>query len=134
MDIAPGEFLSRHEYFGQYGEIFKLVVNLNAIYNANSSHGPSVSCYVTYRRNDDATACITAVNGAWLGGKLLRASNGTTKYCTYFLRGLTCSNAECLYLHELGHDKDSFTKESMAADKNLFSESVHPKISFTERG
>lgn len=43
-----------------------------------------------------------------------RASFGTTKYCTYFLRNLPCNNPDCMYLHELGDENDSFTKEEIA--------------------
>eukprot|EP00727_Mastigamoeba_balamuthi_P002015 m51a1_g11810 putative ccr4-not transcription complex (1703) ;mRNA; f:357512-363584 len=125
--------LRKSEYFGQYGRIVKLVVNKSTLYNANSPAGPTVSCYVTYARREDAASCITAVNGAWLDSKLLRASYGTTKYCTFFLRGMACTNPECLYLHEQGVERDSFTKESMAAGKNLFSDTVQPRIAYADR-
>ncbi|RQM25963.1 hypothetical protein B5M09_009443, partial [Aphanomyces astaci] len=50
-----------------------------------------------------------------------RASFGTTKYCNFFLRNLSCNNPECLYLHELGETDDSFTKEEMqTAGKGCF--------------
>lgn len=97
-------------------------------------HSQTVTCYVTYEKNEDAIVCINAVNGAWLGSKLLRASYGTTKYCTYFLKGIECTNPNCLYLHELGSEQDSFTKESMILGKNLFSESVHPKVAYNSDG
>ena len=35
----------------------------------------------------------------------MRASFGTTKYCNAFLRNMSCSNPDCLYLHELGEDE-----------------------------
>jgi hypothetical protein len=76
-----------------------------------------VASYITFNRAEDAQNCINCVNGAWLEGKLLRASHGTTKYCAYFLRGEVCNTVDCLYLHEIGVKKDSFTKESMAAGK-----------------
>jgi hypothetical protein len=43
----------------------------------------------------------------------VRASFGTTKYCNSFLRGLPCNNGDCLYLHELGDERDRFTKEEI---------------------
>ena len=46
---------------------------------------------------------------------MYRASFGTTKYCTYFLRNLPCNNPDCMYLHELGETDDSFTKEEIAS-------------------
>lgn len=39
-----------------------------------------------------------------------------------------------MYLHELGSEQDSFTKESMILGKNLFSESVHPKVAYNVDG
>jgi len=45
---------------------------------------------------------------------LLRAAFGTTKYCTYFLKNTACTNPDCMYLHELGDETASFTKEEMA--------------------
>lgn len=41
-----------------------------------------------------------------------RASFGTTKYCTYFLRHMPCPNPNCMYLHEAGDDADSYNNEN----------------------
>ena len=107
-------------------------MNRSNIYNANTAQGPSVSAYITYARKEDALAAIQAVDGTVVEGRVLRyfysiyrsvgdlrrfcfrASFGTTKYCSYFLRNLPCNNPDCMYLHELGGDRDSFTKEDMA--------------------
>jgi hypothetical protein len=45
---------------------------------------------------------------------ICRASYGTTKYCTYYLRNMTCPNPNCLYLHEPGEDADTISKEELA--------------------
>lgn len=60
---------------------------------------------------------------------LLSASFGTTKYCNYFLRSLPCNNPECLYLHELGEEEDSFTKEEMQAGA-VRRKNIRSKITF----
>lgn len=91
-----------------------MVVNRSNVYQ-----GSSVSCYVTYSKSDEAYRCIEMVDGCILNDRVLRASFGTTKYCSYFLRNRTCTNPDCMYLHELGDDKDSFTKEDMQAGKHL---------------
>jgi len=124
--IAKEELLRKFEYFGQYGKIEKIVINKNNHYNIHSPHGPSVSAYITFCRRDDALACIKAVDGAWVENRILRGSFGTTKYCTYFLRNLPCNNPECMYLHELGSDEDSFTKEDIAMGKHHFHDQTHP--------
>lgn len=43
----------------------------------------------------------------------VKASLGTTKYCSYFLKSMQCPKPECMYLHELGDEAASFTKEEM---------------------
>ncbi|KAG5188477.1 hypothetical protein JKP88DRAFT_304221 [Tribonema minus] len=65
--------------------------------------------------SEDAWSAIKAVDGFWLEGRHVRASFGTTKYCNSFLRGLACNNGDCLYLHELGDERDRFTKEEIQA-------------------
>lgn len=53
------------------------------------------------------------MDGFYLENRSFRASFGTTKYCNTFLRHMPCSNPDCLYLHEMGDDDDSFTKEQV---------------------
>lgn len=65
------------------------------------------------------------LDGFWIQGRMLRASFGTTKYCNFFLRGQKCTNPDCLYLHALGSDSDSFTKEEMQSS-SFFQEQTHP--------
>uniref|UniRef100_UPI003AAB6FB1 CCR4-NOT transcription complex subunit 4 isoform X9 n=1 Tax=Centroberyx gerrardi TaxID=166262 RepID=UPI003AAB6FB1 len=47
-----------------------------------------------------------------------QASLGTTKYCSYFLKSMQCPKPDCMYLHELGDEAASFTKEEMQAGKH----------------
>lgn len=106
---ATEEILRKSDFFGQYGKIGKIVVHRNPA----SAH-TTVSVYVTFVYRDDAKACIQALDGYWLDQSyLLRASFGTTKYCNNFIRGVSCNNPECVYLHELGDDDDRFTKEEI---------------------
>jgi len=105
--------LRRAEYFGQYGRIAKVVVHKSQ----NSSHS-SVSAYITYVHKEDAKAAIQVIEGFSLDSHYLRASFGTTKYCNNFIRGIPCTNPECVYLHELGEDEDRFTKEEIQAGQS----------------
>lgn len=42
---------------------------------------------------------------------IIRASFGTTKYCTYFLKNSECPNKkECLYLHSISEEKNVIHK------------------------
>jgi len=67
---------------------------------------PTVSAYVTYLRESDAKKAIDAIHKTVADGKWLRCSFGTTKYCSYFLRGVRCTNTDCVYLHEYRTDPD----------------------------
>lgn len=113
--IAKEEILRKYEYFGQYGKILKIVVNKHKLYNTNHPQGPSVCSYITFSRKYDALLAIKAVNGFYLEGRPLRASFGTTKYCSYFLKGALCNNPDCMYLHELGSDTEGTTKDDGSA-------------------
>ncbi|KAG5191965.1 hypothetical protein JKP88DRAFT_149384, partial [Tribonema minus] len=110
--ITAGEAASP-PYFGQYGRIAKIVVNHHHGVNADDPRHGSASAYVTFAHKEDAWSAIKAVDGFWLEGRHVRASFGTTKYCNSFLRGLACNNGDCLYLHELGDERDRFTKEEI---------------------
>ncbi|KAI6171449.1 hypothetical protein M3Y97_01045800 [Aphelenchoides bicaudatus] len=70
----------------------EVVVGTTPILN-NVGQQTSCTAYVTYARDDDALRAIEAVNNAVLDGRLLKASLGTTKYCSTFLRGQMCHKA-----------------------------------------
>jgi len=83
-NIAHREKLSKYEYLGQYGTIIKIVVNRNKAYNQNSPHGPSYSAYVTYSKPYEASIAILSLDDKMIDNHLIRASFGTTKYCSFF--------------------------------------------------
>ncbi|KAF5092927.1 hypothetical protein D0Z03_002631 [Geotrichum reessii] len=47
-------------------------------------------------------------------GKYLRATYGTTKYCSSYLRGQQCQNSNCMFLHEPGEEADSYTRQDLS--------------------
>uniref|UniRef100_A0A671PK04 CCR4-NOT transcription complex subunit 4 n=1 Tax=Sinocyclocheilus anshuiensis TaxID=1608454 RepID=A0A671PK04_9TELE len=114
--LADAEVLKRLEYFGKFGKIHKVVINNSTSYAG--SQGPSASAYVTYIRSEDALRAIQCVNNVIVDGRTLKASLGTTKYCSYFLKSMQCPKPDCMYLHELGDEAASFTKEEMQAGKH----------------
>ncbi|XP_071104583.1 CCR4-NOT transcription complex subunit 4-like isoform X2 [Haliotis cracherodii] len=116
--LAEADVLKKHEYFGKFGKIHKVVINQSTTYAGAQVHGPSASAYVTYTRSDDALRAILAVNNVHIDGRTLKASLGTTKYCSHFLRGSQCQKSDCMYLHELGEEAASFTKEEMQMGKH----------------
>jgi hypothetical protein len=117
MDICHEDVLKEYEFFGQFGKMVKISVNRSNQYMSTSSakHGPTGSAYVTYKRSEDALTCIKSIDGAFWKGRPVKACFGTTKYCNAFLRGMPCTNPECLYLHELADEDDCLTKEEVAA-------------------
>ena len=60
-------------------------------------------------------ACILALDGFYLDGRNIRASYGTSKYCSAFIKNVRCNNPECTYLHQMGDVEDTFTKQEIQA-------------------
>lgn len=105
--------LSRHEFFGQFGAIRKIVVNKRA-----SVLESTASAYITYSSEEEAKTCIQEVDESLLDGKVLKCTYGTTKYCTFYLKGIVCQNTDCMYLHEHRSQKDLLTKDEMGSSKH----------------
>ncbi|XP_005185632.2 putative uncharacterized protein DDB_G0271606 [Musca domestica] len=114
--LADAEILKKHEYFGKYGKIHKVVINPSTTYAG--VQGPSASAYVTYVHNPDALRAIQSVNNITIDGRLIKTSLGTTKYCSHFMKNQQCPKSDCMYLHELGDPEASFTKEEMHQGKH----------------
>ena len=78
-------------------------VSKNIIQSLFFTQGPSASAYVTYYKSEDALRAIQAVNNVVADGRTLKASLGTTKYCSHFMKNMPCPKHDCMYLHELGN-------------------------------
>jgi len=115
--IANEDLLKKAEYFGQYGKVSKIVLNRSNISNANtdSNRRSSASAYVTFSHKEDTLACILALDGFYLENRNIRASYGTSKYCSAFIKNVRCNNPDCTYLHVLGDTEDTFTKQEIQA-------------------
>ncbi|EER41497.1 CCR4-NOT core complex subunit Not4 [Histoplasma capsulatum H143] len=111
------------QYFGQYGDIEKIVVS-KAKPGGNPNQG--IGVYVTFARKADAATCIAAVDGSPNGDRVLRAQYGTTKYCSSFLRNEQCNNRNCTFLHETGEDNDSFSRQDLSSMNTMSSQRAHP--------
>ncbi|CDS09708.1 hypothetical protein LRAMOSA02385 [Lichtheimia ramosa] len=121
--LATEEIIRSSDFFGQFGKIAKVVINKRPVAPTSNASGtttmqPSAAVYVTYNRKEDAAKAIHGVDGSVMAGRILRASYGTTKYCTYYLRNMTCPNPTCLYLHEPGEEADTISKEELATGKH----------------
>ncbi|XP_057865226.2 uncharacterized protein LOC131072939 [Cryptomeria japonica] len=114
-NLADEETLERREFFGQYGKVLKVSISKPSASNQHSSSNPTSSVYITYMKEEEAIRCIQVVNGYVLDGRPLKACFGTTKYCHAWLKNMPCNNPDCLYLHDIGTQEDSFTKEEMVS-------------------
>ncbi|KAK3384198.1 hypothetical protein B0T24DRAFT_74838 [Lasiosphaeria ovina] len=108
--------LRKPEFFGQYGNIQKISIS-----NRKGSDGlnQSLGIYVTFEKKEDASRCIQAVNGSQNGDRVLRAQLGTTKYCSAWLRHEQCTNRQCMFLHELGDEEDSYTRQDLSSMNSI---------------
>lgn len=104
--------LRKSEFFGQYGNIQKISIS-----NRKSSDGQqqSLGIYVTFEKKEDAAKCIAAVHGSHNGDRILKAQLGTTKYCSAWLRHEQCGNRQCMFLHELGDEEDSYSRQDLSS-------------------
>jgi len=56
-EMACEEVLKKPAYFGQYGLVTKVVVNLNNVYN-DPREGPSYSAYITFSSTRESALAI----------------------------------------------------------------------------
>uniref|UniRef100_V5ERB5 Transcriptional repressor n=2 Tax=Kalmanozyma brasiliensis (strain GHG001) TaxID=1365824 RepID=V5ERB5_KALBG len=120
--------LRSNEYFGQYGRISKILISKRntASKLVMGTTDTALGVYVTYHRKEDAAKAIVAIDGSkGSDGRVVRASYGTTKYCTTYLRNLPCTNPGCTYLHEPGEEADSFTKEDLSTLRHAAKDTEH---------
>ncbi|KAG6631653.1 hypothetical protein CIPAW_13G104900 [Carya illinoinensis] len=113
LNLADEDLLQNREYFGQYGKVLKVSMSRTAAGVIQQFPNSTCSVYITYSKEEEAIRCIQNVHGFILDGRSLRACFGTTKYCHAWLRNVPCSNSDCLYLHEIGPQEDSFSKDEI---------------------
>jgi CCR4-NOT transcription complex subunit 4 len=121
--------LRGEKYFGQYGKIIKIVVSKAKSADPNSSLG----VYVTFARKEDAARCIAAVNGSTNLDRVLRAQLGTTKYCSAYLRNETCTNKQCMFLHEPGDNEESYSRQDLSSINSVGTQRPLPSSSSSSR-
>ncbi|KAK3998333.1 general negative regulator of transcription subunit 4 [Cladorrhinum sp. PSN332] len=115
--------LRKPEFFGQYGNIQKISISNR---RGTDGHNQSLGVYVTFEKKEDAARCIQAVNGSLNGDRVLRAQLGTTKYCSAWLRHEQCTNRQCMFLHELGEEEDSYTRQDLSSMNSINSQRPIP--------
>ena len=102
--IYDKEILLSKEYFGQYGNILKIVLvsKEDKIQKRKTN-----SAYLTFENEEQAAYCILSVDSIKINNQLVRAFFGTTKYCTHFLNNFKCFNEQkCMFLHHVADSND----------------------------
>ena len=118
-ELAHPDVLKKQCYLGQYGKIDKISVNKNG-FTGKSQKGPSFSVYISFQKDNEAALAILGLNNLVCDGQLVKASYGTTKYCTYFLKKTECPNLpDCYFLHCLDKENEVDEKDSKPS-KELF--------------
>ncbi|GMH12538.1 hypothetical protein Nepgr_014379 [Nepenthes gracilis] len=113
LNLADEDLLQHRDYFGQYGKVLKVSISRTSAGTIQQFANSTCSVYIAYSKEEEAVRCIQSVHGFILEGRSLRACFGTTKYCHAWLRNVPCTNSDCLYLHEIGSQEDSFTKDEI---------------------
>ena len=114
------ELLCSNEYFGQYGQITKIILSHKI---DKTSKKRNNSAYLTFLNPEQAAYSILSVDSIKIDDQLVRAFFGTTKYCNHFLNNFNCFNSEkCMFLHHIADAKDII-------DENIkFGYSEHIKL------
>jgi CCR4-NOT transcription complex subunit 4 len=79
------------------------------------AHQP-VNVYVNFRTPAEAATCINAMDGVTTAdGHKIKAIWGTTRYCPTYLKGMKCTNENCMQAHEPGEELEGAgpTREEM---------------------
>ncbi|KAI0567048.1 RNA recognition motif [Gracilaria domingensis] len=124
LTLAREEAIRRADMFGKFGRMLRILVNRSHPFNADAPGGPSISAYVQYARDSDASAAVRGMNNAVLDGREIRCAIATTKYCDAFVRNAAtsldptaahyCGNQNCMYYHSLCTE-DTLTREEVLA-------------------
>lgn len=105
--LAQKDILQNQKYFGQYGNITKILTNKPKTFVKSSlaSNDNCNSSYIYYSKASEAAMAILAVDNFKVDNTYLKTSFGRTKYCSNYLKGVDCVNKDCFYLHKMA-DKD----------------------------
>jgi CCR4-NOT transcription complex subunit 4 len=121
IGLAPSlidhQVIRRFEYFGQYGQIQKVLIKTREFISKKESDSdstklPSFAAHITYATPEEASLAILALDKHVFDGRKIRASFGRTKFCKFFLQSIACQQRdECPYLHKDVKECDILTPD-----------------------
>ena len=120
--IYDKDLLLSPEYFGQYGNIIKIVLvsKEDKVFKKKTN-----SAYLTFETKEQAAYCILSVDSIKIDNQLVRAFFGTTKYCNHFLNNYNCFNEEkCMFLHHIAEPSDIINENTKFGYGDQLSEQV----------
>lgn len=126
LSLAREEVIRRTDMFGKFGRMLRVLVNRSHPFHADAPGGPSISAYVQYQRDADASTAVRAMNNAVFDGREIRCAIATSKYCEAYVVGVHntdssataihhCGNANCLYYHTTAQSENVLTREEVLA-------------------
>lgn len=98
-EIANENMLTSSMYFGQYGEIIRIVINQSP-HITEKKKEKYYSCYITYTTPESACLSIIATHISQVESQLsLQASYATVKFCMFFVKKKPCRIKSCRFYH-----------------------------------
>ena len=101
--LADKNLLIQPSYFGQFGQIKKIVLVSKKDENSKKNN----NAYITFSSNEEAAYAILVMDSLIIENHLVRAFFGTSKYCIHFINNIECFNKEkCMYIHSLANENE----------------------------
>ena len=118
--IADETILCTQPYFGQYGQILKVIVKRDCFTTGEDPEEYS-SAYITYSTHFAACLAILSVQSKRIDKfKNLQASYATTKYCKYYVQRKHCKIKACSYFHVTAPKSEIVYKMESLSNMNMF--------------
>ncbi|KAL8136650.1 hypothetical protein V2J09_002651 [Rumex salicifolius] len=118
LNLADEDLLQHKEYFGQYGKVLKVSISRTSA--GTIQQFPNNTCSVTLKL--DSIWVSVVVMDKWMDVHIyyiLKRGGSCSLYSVHswvYLRWQVlepCTNPDCLYLHEIGSQEDSFSKDEI---------------------
>jgi CCR4-NOT transcription complex subunit 4 len=68
------------------------------------------SAYVSFAEEEEAAVAILCLDNSYINNCLIKASYGTTKYCTNVIKNSICKVPDCHYLHSFAKSSDLISR------------------------
>jgi len=118
--IASVDILENDDFLGQYGKIQKASICKAKVFKSGQINDGTYSAYITYYNVYDASLALMCIDEFCFEGSILKASYGTTKFCTFYLKELECPNSNCLFFHQEPDPANIMFRKEMSSRNSVF--------------